>query len=619
MGPAISNPAPDDRPPLTRRGFLGAGAMAGAALTLSRELLPPLGATESPVRGPNRLAPHRNLFNGDCNFLFYNPELWQPEDGPFSVRAIQRYIGAIADSGVDTLLVNPNTQVAWYPSKQLEYLLRDYRRGDLDFARSVGAGLAGMAPALREKFSHNLRDLLDLYLDLTDAGVDWLAECARVCRERGVSPWLSYRMNPTHFSSAPESPVNCRLFQDPKNRLSGRVPDATNSAQPAWVGLNYGREEVRDHMLAMIREGVEAYDYEGLELDWLRHPLCCEAPATQAQIDEMTDWFAAVRALTKARRHFYPLGIRTTANLSYLRSIGIDLKELVRRGLVDFCTFSNFWQTAWEMPLDELRRELGPDVTIYGGMEDAPNWLETQAPILTERPSGPDVQLAGDNAFHAQEKPEATRRVRGTRYLSASAQFIRANAAGKLVLGANGLEQFNFFVTDQVRVPGLRADYAALRGLADLAALRGQEKHYAFNTVSLLSTKIWDVPEQLPVRIAPRHRRALRIPLCAEPAGAGLECVIQLVTDRAHAGHDCGISINGGWPVFICTETTELLFPAGPYTQHVDEHRAWNYLLDCALIHDGWNEIILYNETAADLSVAAVELGIRRRRLPTAP
>ena len=25
--------------------------------------------------------PPRNLFNGDCNFFFYNPELWQPEGG----------------------------------------------------------------------------------------------------------------------------------------------------------------------------------------------------------------------------------------------------------------------------------------------------------------------------------------------------------------------------------------------------------------------------------------------------------------------------------------------------------------------------------------------------------
>lgn len=568
--------------------------------------------------GPARQRPHRNLFNGDCNFLFYNPELWQPEGGAYSARAIHRYLETIADSGVDTLLVNPNTQVAWYPTKKLEYLLQDYRRGDLAFARSVAAGLAGMAPELAEKFSRNLVEMLDLYLDLAETGVDWLAECARVCRARGISPWLSYRMNPTHFSGAPESPVNCRLFRDPRNRLSGRVPGATGSTQAAWIGLNYGQPAVRDHMFAMIREGVESYDYEGLEMDWLRHPVCLEAPASQEQIDGMTDWFAAVRALTKARRPDYLLGVRAPANLPYLRSIGIDLKALVRRGLIDCCTFSNFWQTSWEMPLDELRRELGPDLAIYGGMEDAPNWLETHAPSLTERPSGPDVQLAGDNAFHAGKKPEGAQRVRGTRYLTASAELVRANAAGKLVLGADGLAQFNFFVTDQVRVPGLRADYPALRRLTDLEFLRGKEKHYAFNTASVLATKIWDVPEQLPVQIAPRRRRALRLPMCAEPAGADLLLVVQLVLDGAQPGDDCGVSLNGAWPVFARTDTGDLLFPAGPYTRHVEEHRAWNYTLDCGTIRDGWNEIVLYNESARAMSVVGVELAIKRRPPPAA-
>ncbi|MSU47200.1 MAG: hypothetical protein EXS42_08810 [Lacunisphaera sp.] len=601
---------------LTRRDFLGSGALAGSLPALSQTMPPSLGAAESVPAGPRRLSAHRNLFNGDCNFLFYNPELWQPEGGAYSARAIHRYLGTIADSGVDTLLINPNTQVAWYPTKKLEYLLQDYRRGDVAFTRSVAAGLAGMAPELAEKFARNMVEMLDLYLDLAEAGVDWLAECARACRARGISPWLSYRMNPTHFSSAPESPVNCRLFRDPRNRLSGRVPDATGSTQAAWVGLNYGQPAVRDHMFAMIREGVESHDYEGLELDWLRHPLCLEAPASQKQIDGMTDWFAAIRALTKARRPDYILGVRAPANLPYLRSIGIDLKALARRGLIDCCTFSNFWQTSWEMPLDELRRELGPDLAIYGGMEDAPNWLETHAPSLTERPAGPDVQLAGDNAFHAKKNQEGALRVRGTRYLTASAELIRANAAGKLVLGADGLEQFNFFVTDQVRVPGLRADYSALRRLADLEFLRGQEKHYAFNTASVLTTKIWDVAEQLPVRIAPRQRRALRLPMCAEPAGADLMLVVQLVLDRAQPGEACGISLNGAWPVFERTETGNLLFPAGPYTRHVEEHRAWNYILDCGTIRDGWNEIVLYNESAGELSVAGLELGLKRRGGP---
>lgn len=608
MGPDDTRPAQRSPLPLTRRSFLGA-TVAVAAATL---LPPPLPAAEATAGGSRGLAAHRNLFNGDCNFLFYNPELWQAPGERFGVPAIERYLRTIADSGIDTLLVNPNTQVAWYPSKEMETMLTGYRRGDLDFARSIGAGLAGVSPPLVEKFAGNLVQMLDLYLDLAEAGIDWLAECARVCRTHGVSPWLSYRMNPTHFSAAPDSPVNCRLFRDPANRLSGRIPDASGSVHSAWVGLNYARPAVRDYMFQMIRDGVERYDYEGLELDWLRHPVCLEAPASQKQIDDITDWLAGVRALTKARRPFYPLGIRSSSNLAYLRTIGLDVKEWVRRGLIDFCTFSNFWQTPWEMPLDALRRELGPNITLYGGVEDAPNWLEAHAPALTERPAGPDVQLAGDNAFHARPKPAGGARVRGTRYLSASAELLRGNAAGKLVLGADGLEQFNFFVTDQVRVPGLRANYAALSGLADLSTLRGQEKHYAFNTVSLLATKIWDVPEQLPVRLAPKHRRAFRIPPCAEPAGAGLEFLIQVIMERAHSGGVCGVSVNGGWPVFDRRETSDLLFATGPYTQHVEEHRAWDYTLDCAAIRDGWNEIVLYNESAEDLSIVALELAVKR-------
>jgi hypothetical protein len=599
-----------ENPGQTRRNFLKTSLTGGTALALSPMIPSPAQAAPLPAAAPGPLASHRNLFNGDCNFLFYNPELWQPEGGPFSARAIHRYIELLATSGVDTLLVNPNTQVAWYPTKRLEYVLAGYRRGDRAFVRPIAAGNAGLTPAQAGHYCDTLVQLFDLYLDLAEAGVDWLAECARACRARGVSPWLSYRMNATHFSGAPNSPVNCRLFRDPQNRLSGRVPDAHGTTHAGWIGLNYGRREVRDHMLALIREGVEAYDYEGLELDWLRHPVCLEPNATPQQTAEMTEWFAEVKALVRARRPSFPLGLRVPANLGYLRNIGLDVKELARRGVVDFVTFSNFWQTSWEMPHDELRRELGPGVAIFGGMEDAPNWLEAHAPDLTERPVGPEIQLAGDNAFKAAKTADGAKRVRGTRYLTASAEMMRANAAGKLVLGADGLEQFNFFVTDQVRVPGQRGNYAALRRLADLEFLRGQEKHYAFNTASVQPTKIWDVPEQLPVTIAPRHRRALRLPMCAEPHAAALQLVIQVITARARPGDECGVSFNGAWPVFARRETAELLFPTGPYRRHVEEHTAWNYASDAGAIRDGWNEITLCNESAADLLVVGVELGL---------
>ena len=93
---------------LSRRAFL----QSGAALAMTAPLARLAGATT--LAAPARpLAAHRVLFNGDCNFLFYNPELWQPEGGPYRPAAIDRYVATLAAGGVDTLLVNPNTQVAW--------------------------------------------------------------------------------------------------------------------------------------------------------------------------------------------------------------------------------------------------------------------------------------------------------------------------------------------------------------------------------------------------------------------------------------------------------------------------------------------------------------------------
>ncbi len=113
---------------MNRRDFLRTGIWSAAALAGAGALrAKSTGGSSAPlgggITGRQRLARHRQLFNGDCNFLFYNPELWQPEGGRFGVAAIERYLTVIAKAGIDTLLVNPNTQVAWYPSRQLPHAL----------------------------------------------------------------------------------------------------------------------------------------------------------------------------------------------------------------------------------------------------------------------------------------------------------------------------------------------------------------------------------------------------------------------------------------------------------------------------------------------------------------
>ncbi|MDB6128113.1 MAG: hypothetical protein JWM35_2009, partial [Verrucomicrobia bacterium] len=154
---------------------------------------------------------HRNLFNGDSCVFFYNPELWQPEDfslrmegkkpgpdrpgvqeasardwwtgctpvpvgGPFKAKAIHRYVDKLADNGIDTFLINANASRAWYPSKVIPTILDGYRRGDRDYFRGHAVCMGAKKPEEVERFIDRIMPFMNLYQDLLDAGVDWMAE-----------------------------------------------------------------------------------------------------------------------------------------------------------------------------------------------------------------------------------------------------------------------------------------------------------------------------------------------------------------------------------------------------------------------------------------------------------
>ena len=447
-------------------------------MALTRRTLLQQAAASPALRGS--LSHHRNLFNGDSCVYFYNPEIFHPEGLPFTAKAIYRYVDLLADSGIDTFLINPNAQTAFYPSKKLPTVLDGYRRGDREFFR--GHAIAAKTPAAQmDKYLDDMVRFFNLYQDLVDAGVDWLAETSKACRRRGISPWVSVRMNDMHGAGNPEgSAFNCPLFKQAKYRLSGRMMNPAGERYFYWAALNYELPEVRDFMMRNIREYVEDYDFEGMELDWLRNPNCCEPVAGRTQLDLMTDWIRDVRALTRRKG---PLGLRIPANLGFMKSIGIDVKRLVAEGLIDFVGFSNFWQTSWDVPHDTLRRELGPDVAIFGVIEDAPNWLEVHAPGLGKT---------------------------GTRLLSGGAELIRGNAANKLAMGVDGLEYFNFFCTDQARIPGMRSPYRAMKGCDRLENLRGATKHYCLSSAHFWVADNWETPPQVPLMLEQKAQRSFR-------------------------------------------------------------------------------------------------------------
>jgi hypothetical protein len=559
--------------------------------------------------GPVKLRKHRILFNGDSNFLFAQDYRQPPSTKPYTAQVLDDYVALLARSGVDTFLYNPNGQVPWYPSKVLPSILAGMTRSDKSIARLH-------YPPLAEDFTQKQLDaclaaqaaMLDRFFDLMEAGVDLLAHTAAACRKCGISPWVSIRMNDAHGGNSWEgSYFNSLPQRDKRFRLSGRRMDPAGGVNPYAALCNYEHREVRDYYFTMIRELVEDYDLDGLELDWLRITACCEPPATKEARETMLEWLVSIRELTQRNsarrgRPFF-LGLRIPSRLNTLRTIGLDVPEMARRGLLDFINPSNYWQTTWDIPYDQLREQVGSEVAIYGVIEDAPNWMFARA------------GASGEPSF---------------RKLSASAELIRGNAAGKLAMGADGIEFFNFFCTDSLEHdnPACRrmAQYPAIKRINELEFLRGQPKHYALATAfNLWSSQFFERADQLPAFIEPGGWKSFALSMCAEPPQAGLELQAQVVVERDGEGASSptarlGLSLNGSWPTFEGRATDRLLLPTGVYTHHVPEYAAWNYRLNPADIQDGWNEITIYHSQedyypwpvthAKPIKIVSVELAV---------
>ena len=541
----------------SRRDFIKKAALGGLSVGfLSDVLIKDAYATQKVNKNSRKmkLNNNRNLYNGDFGIFFWNSEMWQPEGGPYSAKAIHRFVDLLADSGVDTFLINPNSQVAWYPSKAIPTVLDHYVRDD------PSIGLADVWWTT---------DLLNPALDLKEAGVDCLAEAIGRCRERGISPWISVRMNDPHLG---HPYLRSPLYQDGQ--------------------LNYERQEVRDYYFSLIREVVEDYDSEGLELDWLRSSTCCPSPASQQNVEMMTSWFSEIRTLTeaKARRtgQRFPLGMRIPGDYKRLREIGIDVEVLVKDGLLDFICPTHVMNTSWAMPHDRLRAEFGEDITIYGVTELMFNELMVYSKEL-------DITTAP--------------------YVCASPPALRGNAAGKLVLGADGIQQYNFFVADQTRkfhnIPDLKGQYTALRNIHDLESLRGQAKHYSISSELGVWYGKYDLPRPLPVILEPDGQHAFALPMCAEPTDPGLKLIVQIVVEKKKTLPEIGIGFNGEAPGSNARATDELLFPNGPSGHHLSKYQAYNYRFHVSQITEGWNELVVFNKGEESFKVMCINLAVK--------
>ncbi|HNR31706.1 MAG TPA: hypothetical protein PKI11_12530 [Candidatus Hydrogenedentes bacterium] len=313
----------------------------------------------------------RALLAGACVFLAQGGAAAAPEPGlvineddshffgsrsadQMSIEGLNAFVDQYAGTKVSHLFLCPNAMKASFRSKVWDAIW----------------DLKGTQKPPQEDFAKTWCENARL---LDERGLDPYAVWIARCREKRISPWLSMRMNDVHNVDDVDCYIHNSFWRDHPEYW--RVPGSAGS----WVdrAFDYGIPEVREHHMAFVRELLERYDPDGLELDWMRFGYHFK-PGHEAEGSEiLTQFMKDVRALTNewsARRgHAIRLGARVPAHPDAAIGLGMDGIRWVRDGLVDMLVPTPFWATSdFDIPIELWRERLGDtarNIVLAAGQE----------------------------------------------------------------------------------------------------------------------------------------------------------------------------------------------------------------------------------------------------------
>ena len=295
------------------------------------------------------------IINEDDSHFFMTRE---PE--AMTLEELYAFVDQYAGTKVSHLFLCPNAMKASYRSEVWDAIW--------DLAPNQRIKEDDAAPIAKRWMSN--AKLLD------ERGLDPYAVWIARCREKSISPWLSMRMNDVHNVDDPDSYIHSRFWMEHPEYW--RIPGGTGWTDRAF---NYAIPEVREHHLKFIRELLDRYDPDGLELDWMRFGYHF-APGKEAEgRDILTGFMKEVRALTREwsekRGHPIQLGARVPTLPESAHGLGMDGVTWAREGLVDMLVPTPFWATAdFDIPIEEWRKQIaaekegtGASVVLAAGIE----------------------------------------------------------------------------------------------------------------------------------------------------------------------------------------------------------------------------------------------------------
>ena len=400
------------------------------------------------------------------------------------------------------------------------------------------------------------------------------------CREKGLSPFVSYRMNDAHhlhnvnrekYTAGPHG-ISRFYAEHPEYRID--PSDGGRGVQ------NWAIPEVREHKFAFLEEMCEKYDIEGFELDFMRMPQLFRTNETTSEqrVEIMIGFIKQVRDLldrtARPGQHRW-LCVRMPAFISEYDALGFDPARMSDAGVEMFnLSISYFTEQQTDLP---RIRTMVPDAAIYLEMCHT---TETGKRV---------TKGGGDNMLYRRTTDEQY-------YTTAHLAYSR---------GADGVSAFNFVYYREHGTPGRgpfnEPPFHIFKHMGDPKWLARQPQHYFIS-------ERWYVGQQLPKTFELGKTISFNMDM-APPAGGwkkGGKLRIQShisLGDSKWTVRLNGVSLE---PNSDVSEPYPNPYP--PMLGIPEELRAWSVPADA--LKDGMNKVDVTMVAGGKADIVFIDLGI---------
>ena len=502
-------------------------------------------------------APFTILYSNDTTHIGSCVSPYHEAGEAFTADMLRASVDETAGTGVDVHMLQPG--LGWVPWWQ-----------------------STVYPDAYQWFQQTYQVTPDGYGQYMLAGGDMVAVFVQCCREKGLSPFISYRLNDAHgkeyVDDAPGTVPSwaghalSRFYQEhPEYRIGSDLSNWYERVQDWSIAA------VRQHKYDFIEEICANYAIDGLELDFMR--MCSLFDVDDTTSSErrniITTFIGQIRQLldtTSAPDQHRWLCVRAPCYVEAFDDLGIDLPAMVAAG-VDMVNLSSYFFTDQQSDL----------ATIVQMIPSTPAYLEMTGCILTVD------QLPGSGYDDFTYKRTTDEQFYTTAHLA------YAN-------GAQGVSLFNFPYYREHGSPGRgpfnEPPFHIIDNLDDPVFLAQQSQHY-------ILAGIWNSPRlsnrQLPKTFTAGKTETFTMAMAAPVEGWQHQARLRIEARESISGCTWQVKFNGQ----VLNENSDVSEPYyNPYTAALgdsEQYRAWSVPKEYLVSGSNTIEVAMFSGDAAEI------------------